>query len=160
MAQAKHHAPEGLRSLTPHLVVKGAAQAIDFYQRAFGAQEIGRYADPGGAIMHASIRIGDSVLMLNDEYPQMNCKGPLTLGGTPVTIALYVPDVDKVFNQAVAAGAKPTMPVSDMFWGDRYGKVVDPFGHEWEIATHREDLSPAELEARGKKAMAEMGMKS
>jgi uncharacterized glyoxalase superfamily protein PhnB len=160
MAKAKNYVPEGLRSLNAHLTIKDCAKAIEFYKRAFGATEVSRYNGPDGGIMHATIRIGDSVLMLNDEFLPMNCKGPLTIGGTPVSISLYVPNVDEVYSRAVAEGAKATMPVSDMFWGDRYGMLVDPFGHQWEIATHIEDLSPAELKERGEKAMAEMKAKA
>jgi uncharacterized glyoxalase superfamily protein PhnB len=155
MAKAKP-VPDGTHTLTPHLTVKGADKAIDFYKRAFGAQEISRYAGPGGNIMHASIRIGDSQLFLNDEFPQMGAKSPLAFGGSAVTLTLYVEDVDTVFKRAVDAGAKSTMPVADQFWGDRYGTLTDPFGHQWAIATHKEDLTPAELEKRGREAMAQM----
>jgi len=144
--------PEGFHSVTPHLTVRGAARAIDFYERAFGAQELGRMPAPGGEkVMHAAVRIANSVVMLNDEFPDMGSRSPEALGGTPVTIHLYVEDVDVVFKRAVAAGATARMPPADMFWGDRYGKVVDPFGHEWSIATHKEDLTPEEM---GKRAAA------
>jgi uncharacterized glyoxalase superfamily protein PhnB len=149
--------PEGTRTLTPHLTVHNAAEAIEFYKKAFGAKELGRHAGPGGKIMHAALQIGDSRLMLNDEFPEMGACGPVHTGGSPVTIHLAVEDVDKVFNQAVAAGAKPTMPVMDQFWGDRYGKLDDPFGHHWSIATHIKDMTPAEMEAAGREAMAKMG---
>lgn len=143
--------PEGFRTVTPYLVVSGAASALDFYVRAFGAKEVYRMPGPGGKIMHAELEIGDSKLMLSDEMPEMGGKSPATLKGSPVSVFLYVEDVDKVFKQAVSAGAKEKMPVSNMFWGDRYGAVIDPFGHEWQIATHVEDLTPEEI---GKRAAA------
>ncbi len=146
--------PDGFRTLTPHIVVKGAAKAMDFYKKAFGAEEISRHAMPDGTILHALMRIGDSMLMLNDEFPQMGAKGPSTIGGTPVTLNLYVQDADKVWQQALAAGAKATMPIADQFWGDRYGIVTDPFGHAWSIATHKQDLTPDQLNAAAAKAMS------
>ena len=146
--------PDGFHSLTPHIVVKGAAKAMDFYKKAFGAEELGRHAMPDGSIMHALMRIGDSMLMLNDEFPQMGAKGPATIGGTPVTLHIYVQDVDKSWQQAVAAGATVTMPLADQFWGDRYGIVTDPFGHHWSIATHKVDLTPDQMMAAAKTAMS------
>ncbi len=146
--------PDGFHSLTPHLVVKGAAKAMDFYKKAFGAEELGRHAMPDGSIMHALMRIGDSMLMLNDEFPQMGAKGPATIGGTPVTLHIYVQDVDKSWQQAVAAGATVTMPLADQFWGDRYGIVNDPFGHHWSIATHKVDLTPDQMMVAAKAAMS------
>ncbi|MBP0599178.1 VOC family protein [Herbaspirillum sp. LeCh32-8] len=137
--------PPGMHSITPHLVCAGAAEAIEFYKKAFGANEGGRLAGPDGRLMHAHLTIGDSSLMLVDEMPEWKCLGPKALGGSPVTIHLYVKDADAVFAQAVAAGAEPTMPVADMFWGDRYGQVVDPFGHKWSIATHVRDLTPEQI---------------
>ncbi len=145
--------PEGMHTLTPHLICAGASDAIGFYKKAFGAVELNRLDGPDGKLMNASIRIGDSVLMLVDEMPEWKCFGPKTLKGSPVTLHLYVPDVDASFAQAVAAGATPTMPVADMFWGDRYGQVQDPFGHNWSIATHQHDLSTAQI----KEAMMKMG---
>lgn len=139
--------PEGMHSLTPHLVCGGAADAIAFYQRAFGAVELSRLPGPDGRVMHASVRIGDSVLMLNDEWPEMGAVGPTKLGGTAVTIHLYVTDVDAAVAQAAAAGAKVTMPPADMFWGDRYAQIEDPFGHKWSLATHLEDLTPEQIQA-------------
>lgn len=121
--------PEGFHSITPHLVCEGATAALTFYQKAFGAVEIDRVVGPGGRIMNASMRIGNSVFMLCDDFPEYGSRGPLALQGTPVTIHLYVPDADAAFEQAVAAGAKSVMPPADMFWGDRYGQVADPFGH-------------------------------
>jgi len=141
--------PTGMHTLTPHLVVKEANQAIEFYKKAFGAEEIGRLTAPDGkSIMHADLKIGDSHVFLVDEFPQMDCRGPQSIGGTPVTIHMYVEDVDAAFGKAVAAGAKVRMPLSDMFWGDRYGVLTDPFGHSWSMATHREDLTPEEIGQR------------
>ena len=145
--------PDGMHSITPHLVCAGAAQAIEFYVRAFGAVEVTRLPGPGGKLMHASLRIGDSMLMLTDESPAWGALGPLVLNGSPVTIHLQVADVDAVFAQAVAAGATVTMPVADMFWGDRYGQLKDPFGHHWSVATHQRDLTPQQIQ----EAMAKMG---
>ena len=139
--------PPGMSSLTPHLVCRGAADAIAFYAQAFGAQELGRLPGPDGRLLHAMLRIGDSALMLTDEYPEQGALGPQTLKGSPVTIHLYVADADATFNRAVAAGARVTMPVSDMFWGDRYGVLEDPFGHRWSVATHMRDVSPEEMAA-------------
>lgn len=139
--------PEGMHSLTPHLVCAGAADAIGFYQRAFGAEELSRLPGPDGRVMHASVRIGDSVLMLNDEYPEMGAVGPLKLGGSAVVVHLYVSDVDATMAQAAAAGATITLPAMDMFWGDRYGQLTDPFGHKWSVATHQQDLTPEQIQA-------------
>ncbi len=136
----------------PHLIVAGAAEAIDFYKKAFGAMEVMRLPAPNGKLMHASLRIGTGMVMLVDEFPEMCGKGPLTLGGTPVTVHLYVKDVDAVLAAAVAAGAKTIMPATDMFWGDRYGLVVDPFGHQWSVASHIKDMSPEEMVAASRSA--------
>ena len=150
--------PDGYRTVTPYITVKGAAQALDFYKRAFGAQGGECMIGPDGhSVMHAEIRIGDSFVMLSDEFPQMGSRSPQTLGGTTGSIFLYVPDVDAAFKRAIDAGAKAIMPPTDMFWGDRFGKLVDPFGHEWAIATHKEDLSSEEIQKRGAAAMASMG---
>jgi PhnB protein len=146
--------PEGFRTLTPHLVVSDAAAAIEFYKRAFGGQERMRMPGPGGKVMHAELQIGDSIFMLNDEFPEMGARSPISLGGSPVTLMLYVPNVDQTFAQAVSAGATAVMPVSDQFWGDRYGMVKDPFGHQWAIATHMEDLTPAQIGERHAAAFA------
>lgn len=146
--------PPGYHTVTPYLVISGAARAIDFYKQAFGATELFRMAGPEGKIGHAELRIGDSPIMLSDEM--MGNKSPATLGGSPVGVFLYVEDVDAVFNQAVAAGAKSDMPPANMFWGDRYGKLTDPFGHIWSIATHVEDVAPEEMEKRAKAAMSQM----
>ena len=139
--------PNGMHTVTPHIVCAGAASAIDFYKKAFSAEELMRLPGADGKLMHGAIRIGDSVIMLADEYPEWNSIGPNTRGGTSVTIHLYVEDADKQFNQAVAAGCTVLMPMADMFWGDRYGIVQDPFGHLWSIATHVRDVSPEELQA-------------
>ncbi|HEV2771892.1 MAG TPA: VOC family protein [Thermoleophilaceae bacterium] len=149
--------PEGYERLIPSLSVDDAAQAIDFYERAFGARERTRMELPDGTIAHAEIEINGSVLMLADPFPQSTSRPPKELGGTSVGVFMYVEDVDAVVQQAVDAGATVTMPVDDMFWGDRYGKISDPFGHEWEIATHTEDLTPEEIEERGREAMAGTG---
>jgi uncharacterized glyoxalase superfamily protein PhnB len=145
--------PDGMHSLTPHLVVDGAAKAIEFYKKAFNAVEEIRMPGPGGRLIHASVRIGDSALMLVDEFPDMGAIGPLKLKGSPVTIHLFVPDVDATVAQAVAAGAEVTMPVADMFWGDRYGQLKDPFGHSWSVATHQRDLTPEQIAANMAKEM-------
>ena len=141
--------PDGYRTVTPYIVVDDAAQAIDFYRRAFGAHEIDRVAGPDGKrVMHAEIRVGDSIVMLSDEFPQVGPRSPHALGGITGSIFLYVPDVDAAFQRAVDAGGKPVIPPADMFWGDRFGKLVDPFGHEWAMATHTEDLTPEEIRRR------------
>jgi len=144
--------PEGMHSLTPHIVCDGAAEAIEFYKKAFNAREEGRMPGPDGKLIHAMVRIGDSALMLVDEMPQHGALGPKSLKGSPVTIHLYVEDVDATVAQAVKAGAKVTMPIADMFWGDRYGQLEDPFGHHWSVATHKRDLSSEEIR-EGMKSM-------
>jgi PhnB protein len=144
--------PDGMHSVTPHLICAGAAKAIEFYKNAFGAVEGGRLPGPDGRIMHAQLRIGDSAVMLVDEMPEWGALGPKALKGSPVTIHLYVNDVDAFVARAVKAGAKVTMEVADQFWGDRYGKLEDPFGHHWSVATHVRDLTPEEMQ----KAMASM----
>ena len=140
--------PEGYYSLTPYLVVKGAAEAIEFYTKAFGATEMMRMPGPGGKIMHAELRIGNSVLMLSDENPERGYLSPASRGGNTSSVMFYTDDVDAAFRKAIAAGAKETTPVTDMFWGDRMGNLTDPFGHSWAIATHQEDVSPQEMEKR------------
>ena len=148
--------PDGHHTITPHLVVKGGAEAIDFYKRAFGAEEIGRMPMPGPdgqvKIGHAELRIGNSFLFLADEFPEYGSTGPN--GHSPVSLHLYVTDVDTAFQRAVDAGATVTMPLADMFWGDRYGKLVDPFGHHWSIAEHLEDLTPEQMQERMASAFA------
>jgi PhnB protein len=140
--------PKGYHSVTPYLSVQGAASAIVFYKKAFGAKEVMRMAGPGGTIGHAEIQIGDSRIMLADEFPEMNFRSPRTVGGTPVNIHLYVQDADKVAKKAVAAGAKLLRPVADQFYGDRSGSLEDPFGHVWHVATHVEDVPMKELKKR------------
>jgi PhnB protein len=140
--------PDGYYSLTPYLVCKGAAQAIEFYKKAFGAVELMRMPGPDGQIMHAEVKIGNSVLMLADENPEQGHMSPSSRGGSTSSVMLYTNDVDATFKQAVTAGAKATMPPVDMFWGDRMGNLTDPFGHTWAIATHKEDVSPEEMERR------------
>ncbi|AOI72087.1 glyoxalase [Burkholderia ubonensis] len=137
--------PEGMRTLTPHLICAGAADAIEFYRQAFNAVERVRLPAPNGKLMHACLTIGDSSLMLVDEMPEHGALGPKALNGTAVCLHLFVPDVDAAIAQAVAAGAKVTMPAADMFWGDRYGQVEDPFGHRWSLATHQRDLTPEQI---------------
>jgi PhnB protein len=139
--------PDGLHTVTPHLVVKGGKEAIEFYQKAFGAEVRSCKPGPDGRVMHAELKIGDSVLYLADAFPEYGSHGPRD-GSSPVTIHLAVEDADAVFNQAVAAGATVTMPLDNMFWGDRYGKLVDPFGHHWSVATHLEDLTDEQINQR------------
>lgn len=146
--------PEGYHTVTPYLVVRDAAKAIEFYTKAFGAQEVYRMPGPDGKVMHAELQIGGSRLMLGEECPGQS-KSPQTLGGTACNIHLYVEDADQLFNRAVSAGAQVRFPVTDMFWGDRYGKLTDPFGHEWGIATHKEDVAPEEMSKRAAKAMGQ-----
>jgi PhnB protein len=146
--------PDGYHTVTPYLVISGAAKAIEFYKQAFGAEELFRMADPSGKVGHAEIKIGDSIIMLADEHPEMGYKGPKSYGGSPVGIMLYVRDVDAVAAKTVAAGATVTRPVQDQFYGDRSGTFTDPFGHVWTVATHKEDLSPDEIARRAKEAMA------
>ena len=148
--------PEGYRTITPYLAVEDAAEAIDFYKRAFGAKEVGRMPAPDGRIAHAELEIGDSKVMLSDPFPQSSTQPPKEVGGTTASIFMYVEDVDAAVKQAADAGATVTMEIEDMFWGDRFGSVEDPFGHTWAIATHVEDLSPEEIAERGKAAMAAM----
>lgn len=144
--------PEGYHSVTPYLIIRGATEAIEFYKKAFGAIELFRFPAPEGKIGHAEIKIGDSPVMLADEYPDMGYKGPETLGGSPVSIMIYVDDVDTTFNQAVDLGATVKEALSDKFYGDRMGTVVDPFGHVWHVATHKEDVSVEELQRRAQAA--------
>lgn len=148
-----HYIPKGFYSLTPYLIAKDAAAAIDFYKKAFGAVELSRMADPSGTVRHAEIKIGDSPFMLTDENPDWpEWKGPLARGGTPVHLYLYVEDCDAVFARALEAGATELMPMKDQFYGDRSGGVTDPFGHIWYIATHKEDVPEEEMERRMKEA--------
>jgi PhnB protein len=149
--------PEGFHSITPYLTVNNAAAAIDFYKRAFEAKETSRLHGPDGkSIINAELKIGDSKVLLSDEFPHEGSRSPSTIGGTAVTLHIYTEDVDKVFNQAVSAGATVVMPLMDAFWGDRYGQLKDPFGHVWSIATHKQDLSPEEIQKAGESVMKEM----
>lgn len=148
MAKAAKPVPDGYHSITPYLICDGAAQAIAFYAKAFGAVEVLRLGSPGGKIGHAEVRIGDSIVMLADEHPEMGALGPRTIGGSPVSVLLYVEDVDAMFTRAIAAGGKEKRPVADQFYGDRAGSLEDPFGHTWHIHTHIEDLTPEEIERR------------
>ena len=147
--------PDGYHSITPYLIVDGAAAAIDFYKKVFGASEMMLLPGPAGKVMHAEVKIGDSIVMLADEFPEMNVQGPASIGGSPVGICLYVEDVDATFNKAVDAGATVERPLQDQFYGDRSGTVVDPFGHKWTVCTHIEDLSPEEIQERMAQAMPE-----
>jgi len=140
--------PEGYHSVTPYLIIKGAADAIEFYKKVFGATELCRMPAPGGKVGHAEIKIGDSPIMLADESTEMGYTSPTTLGGTPVSIMIYVNDVDTIFTQAIAAGGKEKKPLEDQFYGDRSGTLIDPFGHVWHVATQKEDVSPEEMEKR------------
>jgi PhnB protein len=144
--------PEGYHTLTPYLIVKGAGAALEFYSKAFGAQELSRMADPSGKVGHAEMKIGDSPFMLADEFPEMGAVAPRTNDGHSVSFLVYVPDVDAAFARAVAAGAKAVRPVQDQFYGDRSGTLEDPFGHQWTLATHVEDVSPEEMERRAREA--------
>jgi uncharacterized glyoxalase superfamily protein PhnB len=146
--------PAGYHTVTPYIVCRDASNAIEFYKRAFGAKEKIRMPGPGGKLMHAEIKVGDSVVMLCDEMPEMGAVSPASLGGSPASILMYVKNVDAAVEKAATAGATVVMPVQDMFWGDRYGRVKDPFGHEWQIATHKEDLTAKQMAQRQKAAMS------
>jgi PhnB protein len=149
--------PEGLSTLTPYLAVDDAAKAIEYYKRALGAKERTRLLGPDGKVGHAELEIGDARFMLSDPFPQSSTKPPKELGGTSASVFMYVEDVDAVVEKAVDEGATVTMEVADQFWGDRFGTITDPFGHVWSIATHIEDLTPEEIEERGKAIFASMG---
>jgi uncharacterized glyoxalase superfamily protein PhnB len=153
-AMATKGIPAGSHTITPSLVIRDAAKAIEFYKRALGAKENSRFPGPDGKIMHASMTIGDSPFYIVDENPQMGAKSPQTLGGTPVTIHLYVQDADALFKKAVDAGCKITMPIADQFWGDRFGQVSDPYGHGWSIATQKEVLTPDQMKKRAEEFFA------
>ena len=152
MANPVKPIPDGYHTVTPYLIVNGGNDALDFYKRALGAEELFRMPMPDGKVGHAEIQIGDSRIMMADECPEMGFKGPASLGGAGVSIMLYVGDSDALFAQAVAAGAKVLQPLSDKFYGDRSGTVQDPFGHVWSISTHKEDLTPAQIAERAKAA--------
>jgi PhnB protein len=160
MAKATRPIPEGFHTVTASLTVRDAAAAIDFYKKALGAQELMRMPMPDGKVGHAELKIGDSIIFLNDEFPQMGHKSPQTLGGASGSIYLYVEDADKAFKRATDAGATTKMPLTNMFWGDRYGQVVDPFGHVWGLSTHVEDVSPEEMERRSKEWAAQMAQQA
>jgi PhnB protein len=148
--------PEGVHTITPHLSVREAAKAIEFYQQAFGAQLSFVHKLPNGKVMHATMKVGDSRLQLADEFPGMGVPAPPTLGGSPVVLNICVENVDELFDRAVAAGAKVTVPLANQFWGARYGQIVDPFGHAWALFSHIEDVPPEELERRANAAFTEM----
>ncbi len=148
--------PAGYHSLTPYLVVKSAARAIDFYKKAFDAKERTRMAAPDGSVMHAELKIGDSIFMMGEEMPARNVVSAETLGNSPGGLFIYTANVDKAFAKAVAAGARAVAPPTDMFWGDRYAKLIDPFGHQWSMATHIEDVPPKEMQKRGQAEFAKM----
>jgi len=140
--------PEGYHTFSAYLIVRGAADALEFYKKVFGATELFRLNAPDGKIAHAEFKIGDSIFMISDENPQCNSASPETLGGSPVKLHLYVPDVDTIFSDAFDVGARVTMPPENQFWGDRMGVMVDPFGHHWQVATHIEDVDPSEYQSR------------
>jgi PhnB protein len=148
--------PAGYQSVTPAIIVRGADDAIDFYKRAFGAEEIHIMRGPDGGVAHAEIRIGDSMIMLGEENPAWGTKSPLSTNGTPSSLHLYVDNADAAFDRAVKAGATVSQPLEDAFWGDRYGKITDPFGHSWGIATHIKDMTPEEMQKAGEEWMAQM----
>ncbi|MFL5494982.1 MAG: VOC family protein [Gemmatimonadales bacterium] len=156
MATKAQAIPKGYHTVTPSIVVDGAAKAIDFYKKALGAEEIMRFPGPDGKIMHAEIRIGDSVIMLVDEMPDQGGRGPKLIGGTPVSFFIYGENVDAAWKRAVDAGAKPIMPLDDQFWGDRTGMLEDPFGHHWWLAQHIQDLTPEELQKRSEAFFSQM----
>ena len=149
-----HFIPEGYPRVMPYLIVDGASSAIDFYVSVLGASERMRLPGPDGRVGHAELTLGDSVIMLADEYPDMEARGPVVLGGTPVSLLVYVEDVDGVFERAIQAGARALRPVEDRFYGDRVGRFEDPFGHRWDVATHVEDVPPEEMSRRAAEAMA------
>lgn len=148
--------PEGFHSVTPQLVCRKAEEALEFYKNALGAEILSVNKDDKQNVMHAEMKIGDSIVMLSDEFPDWHCLSPLSIGGTSVTLHIYTPDADAAFNKAVAAGASVTMPIMDAFWGDRYGQVMDPYGHKWSIAARQRILSQEEIEAAAKKAFDAM----
>jgi uncharacterized glyoxalase superfamily protein PhnB len=149
--------PDGFHAVTPSLIVNDAKEAIDFYKKAFGAKEIYQFPTPDGKILHAMIQINDSFVMLSDEFSNMGIKSPHTIGGTAVTLHLYVEDSDKIFKQAVEAGAVITMPIMNAFWGDRFGTILDPYGHSWAIATHKIDMNPEGLRKAGEEFFTHLG---
>lgn len=148
MTKAVKPIPDGYHSVTPYLIIKGAREAIKFYQEAFGAEEVCLLDGPGGSVMHAEIKIGDSFIMIGDEFPPMDALSPLSRGGATSSLMLYVNDVDSAFEKAVKAGCTVKLPLTNQFWGDRYGKLADPYGHQWAMATHVEDVTPEEMKKR------------
>jgi len=148
--------PKDYHSITPVLIVNNGDEAIEFYKKGFGVKERYRMKGPDGRVAHAELKLGDSVFMLSDEYPEMECHSPKTIGGSPVSMYVYVDDVDSVFNKAISAGAKALDPVKDQFWGDRHGRLEDPFGHLWSIATHKKDLSEEEMKKAAEAAFSQM----
>ena len=148
--------PKDYHSITPVLIVKNGDEAIEFYKNGFGVEERCRMKAPDGRVAHAELKLGDSVFMLSDEYPEMKCHSPKTIGGSPVSMYVYVDDVDSIFNKAISAGAKVLDPVKDQFWRDRQGRLEDPFGHLWSIATHKKDLSEEEMKTAAEAAFSEM----
>ena len=156
MAKKAQAIPKGYHTVTPSIVVAGAARAIDFYKKAFGAEEIMRFPGPDGSIMHAELRIGDSIIMMGDEMPEQGGRGPKSIGGTPVSFFVYGDNVDQAWKRAVDAGATPVMPLADQFWGDRTGCLEDPFGHRWWLAQHVQDLTPEELQKGAESFFSQM----
>jgi PhnB protein len=156
MAKKAQAIPKGYHTVTPSIFVAGAAKAIDFYKKAFGAEEVMRFPGPNGTIMHAEIRIGDSPIMLADEMPDQGGKSPTSYGGTPVSFFVYGANVDAAWKRAVDAGAKPIMPLDDQFWGDRAGCLEDPFGHKWWLAQRMQDLTPEELKKNAESFFSQM----
>lgn len=152
--------PDGCSTVTVYLVVPNSIEAMTFYERAFGAEPVMRMEGPGGSTMHAEVKIGDSMVMLTDENPQWNVKAPSSLGGSPASLHLYVEDADALFQRAVEAGCEVEYPMNDAFWGDRYGKIKDPYGYSWGIATHQEDLSEAEIAERQHEFFEQMAAES
>jgi PhnB protein len=148
--------PEGFHSITPALIVKNGDAAIEFCKKGFGAQERRRMNSPDGRVAHAELMLGNSLFMLSDEYPEMNCNSPKSIGGSSVSMYVYVEDVDSIFDRAVSAGAKALDPVKNQFWGDRHGRLEDPFGHVWSIATHKKDLSEYEMKSAAEAAFSQM----
>jgi len=159
MKRSTQPVPPGFHTITASLTVRNGAEAIEFYKKALGAEERMRMAGPDGKITHAELKIGDSIVFLNDEIPNMGCKSPQTLGGTSGSFYLYVEDVDKSFQRAVDAGGKATMPITDMFWGDRFGSFVDPYGHTWGLSTHTQDMTEQEMEEGAKAFYAQMAQR-
>jgi len=159
MADQVRPVPEGFHTVTPHLVVREAKKAIDFYQKVFGADVKGVSYTPDGKVMHATLKIGDSLIMLNDEFPERGALSPLSGGTTGFALHIYVDNVDPMFEQATSAGATVKMPLMDTFWGDRYGQIVDPFGYKWSLATHIKDLTEEEIEEGARQAFAQMSNK-